>query len=182
MTGSEGEITVRPMTLEDLDAIFFIDHEIRRKGQAITYENLTTERMFAIDRHVGRLAKPVSYVDLIRGDVSIALWVVKAPIFKLSLPSRIYSSSCRFLILIRYSGAKSLCLSNTTRLCPPAIILALSLYLESKEHASFRLAGSKYSKRFKNPPPHFYKGCVCTFITFVILKLKRLTCQVFYYL
>jgi ribosomal protein S18 acetylase RimI-like enzyme len=70
MTSSEDKIKIRPMTLEDLDAIFFIDREIRRRGQAITYANLTTERVFTIDRHVGRLAKPVSYVDLIRGDVS----------------------------------------------------------------------------------------------------------------
>jgi ribosomal protein S18 acetylase RimI-like enzyme len=70
MTTTKAEVDVRPMTLEDPDAIFFIDHEIRRKGQAITYANLTTERVFAIDRHVGRLAKPVSYIDLIKGDVS----------------------------------------------------------------------------------------------------------------
>ena len=70
MNSSEGEIKIRPMTLEDLDAIFFIDHEIRRKLQAVTYANLTTERIFTIDRHVGRLAAPVSYIDLIKGDVS----------------------------------------------------------------------------------------------------------------
>ncbi len=70
MTDSKGEITVRPMTPEDLDAIFFIDHEVRREGQAITYANLTTERIFTIDRHMSRLARPVSYVDLIKGDVS----------------------------------------------------------------------------------------------------------------
>jgi ribosomal protein S18 acetylase RimI-like enzyme len=70
MTTAKVETKVRPMTLEDLDAIFAIDHQIRRMGQAITYANLTTERIFSIDRHVGRLAKPVSYVDLIRGDVS----------------------------------------------------------------------------------------------------------------
>lgn len=69
MTG-ETKIKIRPMTLEDLDAIFYIDHEIRRRGQTITYANLTTERVFTIDRHVGRLAKPVSYVDLIKGDIS----------------------------------------------------------------------------------------------------------------
>ena len=42
-------------------------------GKAITYANLTTERIFAIDRHVGRLGKPTSYVDLITGDVSSLL-------------------------------------------------------------------------------------------------------------
>ena len=70
MSSNSVEATIRPMSLEDLDAIFAIDHHIRRAGKAITYANLTTEHIFTIDRHVGRLAKPVSYVDLIRGDVS----------------------------------------------------------------------------------------------------------------
>ncbi len=64
------KINIRSMVLADLDAIFFIDHEIRRRGQAVTYANLTTEHIFTIDRHVGRLATPVSYIDLIKGDVS----------------------------------------------------------------------------------------------------------------
>lgn len=70
MSNSTMEAKVRSMTLEDLDAIFFVDHAIRRSGKAITYENLTTERIFTIDRHVGSLASPISYVDLIHGDVS----------------------------------------------------------------------------------------------------------------
>lgn len=64
------EVKVRPLTLGDIDAILVIDHRIRKAGKAITYAYLTTERIFSIDRHVGRLARPVSYVDLIRGDVS----------------------------------------------------------------------------------------------------------------
>ena len=70
MTDAEVKTEVRPISLEDLDAVFLIDHRIREMGKAITYANLTTERIFTIDRHVGRLAKPTSYVDLIRGDVS----------------------------------------------------------------------------------------------------------------
>ena len=70
MATVKSETKLRPVTLEDLDVIFFIDHEIRRSGKAITYANLTTERIFTIDRHVGRLAKPASYADLITGDVS----------------------------------------------------------------------------------------------------------------
>lgn len=61
---------VRSMSLEDLDAIFSIDRKIRKTGGAVTYENLTTEHIFTINRHVGRMAKPVSYVDLITSDVS----------------------------------------------------------------------------------------------------------------
>jgi GNAT superfamily N-acetyltransferase len=67
---SREEINIRPMTLEDLDAVFLVDRKIREKGKAITYENLTTERIFTIDRKGSRLTRPVSYVDLITGDVS----------------------------------------------------------------------------------------------------------------
>lgn len=70
MNKSITETKVRPMTLEDIDAIFFIDHKIRRSGEAVTYSNLTTEHIFMIDRHIGSLERPVSYVDLIHGDVS----------------------------------------------------------------------------------------------------------------
>jgi len=70
MTSADVETEIRSITLGDLDAVFSIDHKVRNMGQAITYANLTTERIFTINRHVGRLAKPVSYVDLIRGDVS----------------------------------------------------------------------------------------------------------------
>jgi len=70
MIVSKIDAKIRPIALNDLDVIFFIDHEIRHHGQAITYANLTTEHVFKIDRHVGRLARPVSYVDLIKGDIS----------------------------------------------------------------------------------------------------------------
>ena len=70
MTMPEAETRVRPMTLEDLDAIFSIDRKIRVMGKAITYANLTTERIFTIDRKISRLKQPTSYVDLITGDVS----------------------------------------------------------------------------------------------------------------
>jgi GNAT superfamily N-acetyltransferase len=70
MSIAKVETKVRPMMLEDLDAIFSIDRKIRGMGKAITYANLTTEHIFTIDRHVGYQAKPINYVDLIRGDVS----------------------------------------------------------------------------------------------------------------
>ncbi len=63
MVSSELKVKVRSMTLEDLDAIFSIDRKIRGIGKAITYENLTTERIFTIDRKASRLTRPVSYVD-----------------------------------------------------------------------------------------------------------------------
>jgi ribosomal protein S18 acetylase RimI-like enzyme len=70
MTISETEVKVRPMVLQDLDAIFSIDRKIRRMGEAITYANLTTEHIFTIDRKVSRQRQPTSYVDLITGDVA----------------------------------------------------------------------------------------------------------------
>jgi len=70
MTIPGAEVKVRPMALQDLDAIFSIDRKIRRMGEAITYANLTTEHIFTIDRKVSRLRQPTSYVDLITGDVA----------------------------------------------------------------------------------------------------------------
>ncbi len=70
MARSELKAKVRSMTLEDLDAIFSIDRKIRERGKAITYANLTTERIFTIDRIASHKTGPVSYVDLITGDVS----------------------------------------------------------------------------------------------------------------
>jgi len=70
MCAGTADVQVRSMALDDLDAIFFIDHEIRRSRKPVTYMGLTTERVFTIDRHVGALARPISYVDLIHGDVS----------------------------------------------------------------------------------------------------------------
>jgi len=69
MVGADLQIKIRPMNLEDLDPILSIDHKIRAMGKAITYANLTTERIFTIDRKAGRLTRPVSYADLITGDI-----------------------------------------------------------------------------------------------------------------
>ena len=69
MTSLEPEIKVRPMTLEDLDTIFLIDQKIRELGKAITYANLTTEHIFAIERKTSFQEKPISYAGLITGGV-----------------------------------------------------------------------------------------------------------------
>ena len=70
MVSSEPKTKVRPLTLEDLDTILSIDRKIRGMGKAVTYGNLTTERIFTIDRKASRLTRPMSYVDLITGDIS----------------------------------------------------------------------------------------------------------------
>lgn len=61
---------IRPLSLEDLDVIFMIDHKIRNSGKAITYKYLTTEHIFTINRKVSRMKQPISYLDLVTGDVS----------------------------------------------------------------------------------------------------------------
>ncbi|MGQ9696234.1 MAG: GNAT family N-acetyltransferase [Thermodesulfobacteriota bacterium] len=70
MASINSKIHIRQMNLEDLDSILAIDHKIRGMGKAITYANLTTERIFTIDRKAGRLTRPVSYADLITGDIA----------------------------------------------------------------------------------------------------------------
>ena len=47
---SEVEVSVRPMALRDLDAIFSIDHDIRVTGGSSTYNDLTTRHVFEMDK------------------------------------------------------------------------------------------------------------------------------------
>ena len=70
MTSHKVETKVRPLTLEDLDAIFLIDRKIREVGKAVTYANLTTEHIFTIDRKVSWRTRATSYLELITGDMS----------------------------------------------------------------------------------------------------------------
>ncbi len=70
MASSERKTKVRPMTLDDLDAIFSIDRKIRERGKAITYANLTAQHIFTIDRQASALKRPISYADLITGDIA----------------------------------------------------------------------------------------------------------------
>jgi GNAT superfamily N-acetyltransferase len=70
MTTGAVMTNVRPLDLGDLDSIFLIDHKIRNMGKAITYEYLTTEHIFTINRKANRMMQPTNYVDLITGDVS----------------------------------------------------------------------------------------------------------------
>ncbi|MBI2908815.1 MAG: GNAT family N-acetyltransferase [Chloroflexi bacterium] len=70
MTSTDVAVTVRPMSLEDLDAILSIDRRIRSAGKAITYANLTTERILTIDKKLTELRRATSYAELITGDAS----------------------------------------------------------------------------------------------------------------
>ena len=69
MPSNELKINIRPMTLEDLDAIFWIDRKIRETGKVITYANLTSQHIFTIDKKGSYQKRPMSYADLITGDV-----------------------------------------------------------------------------------------------------------------
>jgi ribosomal protein S18 acetylase RimI-like enzyme len=70
MSISKDKVEVRPMTRDDLEAIFSIDQEIRRKGQAYTYVNLTAERIFPAKKQASHPAAPDSHLDLIKDAVS----------------------------------------------------------------------------------------------------------------
>ena len=70
MNISKDKVEIRPMTRDDLKAISSIDQEIRRKGQAYTYVNLTTERIFPTKKQVSHQAAPDSHLDLIKGAMS----------------------------------------------------------------------------------------------------------------
>lgn len=70
MVTSKIEVKIRPLVLEDLDVILTIDHKIRSIEKAITYEYLTTEHIFTIDRKVSRMKQPTNYVDMITGNIA----------------------------------------------------------------------------------------------------------------
>ena len=57
MSSVESKIEIRPIVLQDLDAIFSVDKEIRAAGKTITYANLTTEQIFSKDRKAADVAK-----------------------------------------------------------------------------------------------------------------------------
>lgn len=67
---SEVEVSVQPMALRDLDAIFSIDKKVRATGLALTYADLTTEYIFEMssdevqpEKHPSK-RKVASLIDL----------------------------------------------------------------------------------------------------------------------
>jgi len=70
MSSAEGKVEVRPMTLEDTDAMLSIDRKIRAVGKAITYANLTTEYILSTGRKVSHRGSPTNYVDSIAGSAA----------------------------------------------------------------------------------------------------------------
>ncbi len=65
----EGEITVRPMVVGDIEAVLAVDRAVRAAGKAITYANLTTEYILSMDRGVAHEESPTSYADAMTGNV-----------------------------------------------------------------------------------------------------------------
>lgn len=52
MSTSEAPVKIRPMTRGDLQSVIDIDQEIRRQGTAMTYVNITTDRVFSARTNV----------------------------------------------------------------------------------------------------------------------------------
>jgi len=65
----QDRIEVRPIKLEDIDAILSIDKEIRARGSAHTYRNLTMEYVLS-ERGIPDQRSPGSDVRSLTGDVA----------------------------------------------------------------------------------------------------------------
>ncbi|MFC1873386.1 GNAT family N-acetyltransferase [Chloroflexota bacterium] len=62
MNHEKDEMEIRPITLEDLKAMFSIDQEIRATGKVITYADITTEDIFTISQEENRHKMPLIYI------------------------------------------------------------------------------------------------------------------------
>ncbi len=62
MNYAKGKTEIRPIALEDLEAIFSIDKEIRASGKTITYADITTEDIFAISEEVTYHHTPLGHI------------------------------------------------------------------------------------------------------------------------
>lgn len=66
----QDRIEVRPINLEDIDAILSIDREIRARGSAHTYRNLTMEYVLFAERGIPDQRSPGSYARSLTGEVA----------------------------------------------------------------------------------------------------------------
>lgn len=62
MSRAQGKMEIRPIALEDLEAMFLIDKEIRATGKTVTYADLPTEDIFTISQEANRHKRPLSYI------------------------------------------------------------------------------------------------------------------------
>jgi ribosomal protein S18 acetylase RimI-like enzyme len=84
------KVEVRPIKLEDVDAILSIDKAIRATGNVITYRNLTTEYIVSAGRGIPPEENPASYVQSLTGDA--------APSLNLSFVAEVNSQVCGFIL------------------------------------------------------------------------------------
>jgi ribosomal protein S18 acetylase RimI-like enzyme len=66
----QDRIEVRPIRLEDVDAILSIDREIRTRGSAHTYRNLTMEHILFAGRGIPQERSPGSSIQSLTGEVA----------------------------------------------------------------------------------------------------------------
>jgi len=66
----QDKVEVRPIKLEDVDAILSIDKAIRAAGNVITYRNLTTEYIVSAGRGIPPQEDPASYLRSLTGDAA----------------------------------------------------------------------------------------------------------------
>ncbi|MFC2013083.1 GNAT family N-acetyltransferase [Chloroflexota bacterium] len=66
----KSEIEIRSMDMGDIDSILVIDRKIRGTQRAVTYKELATYAIFRINRKAGKDRRPISYADLITGDIT----------------------------------------------------------------------------------------------------------------
>jgi ribosomal protein S18 acetylase RimI-like enzyme len=81
---------VRPIKLEDIDAILSIDKEIRARGSAHTYRNLTMEYVLFAERGIPDQRSPGSDVRSLTGDV--------APLLGFTLVAEVNGHVCGFIL------------------------------------------------------------------------------------
>jgi GNAT superfamily N-acetyltransferase len=67
------DIKIRPMKPDDLKTVLFIDKRIRETGKHKTYDHISIEKIFAIEKPPTEDTKPINYQELIQGDVSTVL-------------------------------------------------------------------------------------------------------------
>jgi ribosomal protein S18 acetylase RimI-like enzyme len=70
IVSEQDKVEIRPLKLEDIDAVLSVDGEIRAAGNVITYRNLTAEYILFAGRGKPPQRSPASYIRSLTGDVA----------------------------------------------------------------------------------------------------------------